>query len=62
MPPAAASADRGARTATPPPAPSLLWVRGAHNTLSIPLASAPVGVTLDPGTWVTMVESTFVAH
>jgi aminopeptidase N len=62
MPPAAVPADRGARTAAPPPAPPLLWVRGAHNTLSIPLASAPVGVTLDPGTWVTMVESTFVAR
>jgi hypothetical protein len=37
-------------------------VRAAHNTLSIPLDSAPVGVTLDPESWVTMVESTFVAR
>jgi len=37
-------------------------VRAAHNTLSIPLDSAPVGVTLDPETWVTMVEATFVAR
>lgn len=59
MAPAAAPAARGAQPATAPP---VLWVRGAHNTLSIPLASAPVNVTLDPESWVTMVESTFVAR
>jgi len=63
MLPAAAPAGSGARTAPPSPTPPhLLWVRAAHNTLSIPLASAPVSVTLDPETWVTMVEATFVAR
>lgn len=59
MPPVGAPADRGAHTSPPVP---VLWVRAAHNTLSIPLASAPVGVTLDPETWVTMVEASFVAR
>jgi aminopeptidase N len=60
--PAASPAGRGAReTASPPPTP-VLWVRAAHNTISIPLASAPASVTLDPESWVTMVESSFVAH
>lgn len=60
MPPAAESASRGAPT-TQPPTP-LMWVRTAHNTLSIPLASAPAKVTLDPENWVTMIESTFTAR
>jgi len=62
---AAAAAQRGSGTrnsaVAPTPAP-LVWVRGAHNTLSIPLASAPAGVTLDPESWVTMDEATFVAR
>ena len=63
MPPAAAPAGSGARTAPPSPTPPhLLWVRAAHNKISIPLASAPAGVTLDPESWVTMVEATFVAR
>ncbi|MES2357439.1 MAG: M1 family metallopeptidase [Gemmatimonadota bacterium] len=63
MPPEAAPAGSGARTAPPSPTPTpVLWVRAAHNTVSIPLASAPVGVTLDPEIWVTMVEATFVAR
>lgn len=61
MAPAAASAERDVRP-VPPQAPPVLWVRGAHNTLSIPLASAPANVVLDPESWVTMVESTFVAR
>ena len=61
MPPAAEPAERG-RGASPTPPPPLLWVRAAHNTISIPLASAPTDVTLDPETWATMVESTFVGH
>jgi aminopeptidase N len=63
MPAVAAPADRGARTSPSVPTPTpVLWVRAAHNTLSIPLASAPVGVTLDPETWVTMTEASFVAR
>ena len=59
LPAAGGRGGRGARTTPPLP---LMWVRAAHNTLSIPLASAPADVTLDPETWATMVESTFVAH
>ncbi len=60
MPPAATPVGRGPELTKPPL--TLMWVRGAHNTLSIPLESAPVNVTLDPESWVTMVESTFVAR
>lgn len=49
---------RGARPEAPPPVP-VLWVRQAHNTLTIPLAEAPASVTLDPDSWVTMAVTSF---
>ena len=46
---------RGARPAPPPP-PPVLWVRGAHSTLSVPLDQAPAKVVFDPDSWVSMLD------
>ncbi|MGH9467611.1 MAG: M1 family metallopeptidase [Terriglobales bacterium] len=48
------------RPSPPPPLP-VIMIKGAHTTLRIPLAQAPVAVKLDPNDWVPMAEKSFSA-
>ncbi len=47
---------RGAAAPAPPP---VVWMKQAHNTFTLPLASAPTNVVLDPQSWVTLAEIHF---
>jgi aminopeptidase N len=56
-PPAAGAGGRGGAAAAPP---TRLMLDQAHQTLSIPSATEPVDVQLDPQSWLTMMQATFV--
>jgi aminopeptidase N len=57
-PPAAGAGGRGGAAAAVPPTKLLL--DKAHQTLTIPSDSEPTDVQLDPQSWVTMMQATFV--
>jgi aminopeptidase N len=62
VPPLAGAQGAGRRGggAPAPSPPTRIVIDQAHNTFTIPLATEPIDVQLDPHAWVTMMQASFV--